>query len=106
MEPFNKPIITNVADPDQIKNAKKKEKFARENELEDIKATLALPQAQRFVWRILERCKTFESIYEQSARIHYNAGQQDLGHFLMSEIISADEQLLFAMMKNNLKGEK
>lgn len=106
MEPFNKPIITNVADKDQITNAKKKEKLIRENELEDIKATLALPQAQRFIWRILERCKTFESIYEQSARIHYNAGQQDLGHFLMSEIINADEQLLFTMMKNNLKGEK
>ena len=99
------PLVHNAADPKQVKNAKRKEKFDREGVLQDIRMVLSTPEGKRLIWRLLSHCRTFESIYEQSARIHYNAGQQDLGHFIMAEIISADEQLLFTMMKDNLKGE-
>lgn len=99
----DKPLVTNASDYEQIKNAKKKEKITRENELDDIRVVLSSPEGKRFLWRILAKCKTFESIFEQSAKIHYNAGQQDVGHFLMSEIIEADEEILFRMMNENLK---
>lgn len=105
MQPDKEPLVHNAADPEQIKNARKKEKFKRENELNDIRTVLSTSEGKRVLWRLLSQCRTFESIYEQSARIHYNAGQQDLGHFIMAEIIAADEQLLFQMMKDNLKGE-
>lgn len=31
----------------------------------------------------------------------YQSGQQDLGHFIMSEITQADENLLLRLMKDN-----
>lgn len=98
--------MTNLSDEGQVKNAEKKSKFRRDQELSDIKSVLSTEEGKRFIWRILSKCKAFSSVWEASAKIHYNSGQQDLGHYIMSEIIDADEQLLFTMMKNNLKSER
>lgn len=102
---MEKVSVRNAADSKQIKKAKKSSEINREEELSDIKKVLTTSEGKRFVWRVLERCKTFSSVWESSARIHYNAGQQDIGHFLMSEIVQADESLLFEMMKDNKQGE-
>ena len=100
-----KSVVKNAADPKQIKKGKREERNIRDVELDDIKEVLRTPQGRRFMWRVMAKCKTFESIWESSAKIHYNSGQQDLGHFIMSEIIQADEDLLFTMMKENKQGE-
>ena len=78
-----------------------KEKIEENNEVNDLLAVLDIPQGRRVLWRILEECKTFGSIYETSARIHYNAGQQDIGHMIMAKITEADEEALFTMMREN-----
>jgi len=106
LEYKNKPLVTNASDETQIKEAGKKIKFSRDQELADIKAVMSTFEGQRFIWRILSKCKAFGSVWEASAKIHYNSGQQDIGHFLMAEIVEADEQALFKIMKQNLKGEK
>lgn len=93
----------NVADPAQVKNAEKKILSQRDQELNDLKSVLNLPYGRRFIWRLLSTCKTFASVWHPSALIHYQAGQQDIGHFLMSEIAEADQELLFLMMKENQK---
>lgn len=103
MDNLHKPLVTNAADESQVEKAKKKEQFNRDHELNDIRSVLSTEEGKRFVWRLLSKCKTFGSVWESSAKIHYNSGQQDLGHFIMAEIIEADEQLLFSMMKKNLK---
>jgi hypothetical protein len=46
-------------------------------------------------------CKTFESIFEPSAKIYYNSGRQDVGHYLMKEIVEAGEHYLLKMMMEN-----
>ena len=42
------------------------------------------------LWTLLEDLGIFRSIWDPSARIHYNAGRQDAGHELMARIIAAD----------------
>lgn len=101
---MEQPLVNNAADKKQVKSAKAKAKFAREGELNDISAILKTPEGRRVVWRILTQCKTFGSVWHGSALIHYNAGQQDIGHWLLSEITQSDEELLFKMMKEN-KGD-
>lgn len=91
----------NVASKAEIKKQKKEAKSLRERELADIKAVLELPEGRRFLWRVLSRCNVFGSVWEPSAKIHYNAGQQDMGHFLMAEVLAADEQIFFNMMTEN-----
>jgi hypothetical protein len=106
LEYEKKPLVTNASDEQQVSAASKKVKFTREQELLDIKAVMNTFEGQRFIWRILSKCKAFGSVWEASAKIHYNSGMQDIGHFLMAEIVEADEQALFKIMKQNLKGEK
>lgn len=91
--------VRNASDKKQIKEAERKVKDRRKVELEDLKIVLSTGQGRRVLWRLMSKCRPFESIWESSARIHYNAGQQDLGHFIMGEISLADENALFSMMK-------
>lgn len=71
----------------------------RKEELEDLARTLALPQGRKVLYRILERCRVFESIWDPGAKIHYNAGQQDVGHWLMLEIGEAEPKSIGLMMQ-------
>jgi hypothetical protein len=93
-------LVRDTSDPRQHQHATRTVKSRRGQELADLRAVLAEPAGRRFVWRLLERVNTFASIWEQSAKIHYNAGQQDVGHFLMAEINEADDTLLFQMMQD------
>lgn len=95
----------NAADENQVKEARLTEKRIRERELGDLRYLLASAQGRRLIWRLLGHCKSFESVWEPSAKIHYNAGKQDVGHFLMAEIIAADENSFLQMMKEAKQGE-
>ena len=94
-----KSLVKNAADEDQVKAAENRILNGRDQELNDIKSILQTQAGRRFLWRLLSHCKTFESIWEPSAKIHYNSGIQDLGHFIMAEIVACDESALLLMMK-------
>lgn len=98
---MSKKMISNEA---KLKEAKERDKDRRRQELNDLRTVLSSVSGRRLFWRLMEQCKTFETVWEPSARIHYNAGKQDIGHFVMSEIVEADENLLFKMMKEHKKG--
>lgn len=94
--------MVNIAEPSQVKKAALKEKDLRKQEMNDIRTVLSNASGRRLVWRVLERCNTFSSVYsENSFTMAYSSGQQDLGHFLMAEIVEADENLLLKLMKDN-----
>lgn len=95
--------MSNISNERDVKKAKIKEKDIRSQEIKDLRYVLESEQGRRFLWRLMAECKTFSSIWETSAKIHYNAGQQDLGHFLMAEIIEANENSFMQMMKENKK---
>lgn len=93
--------VKNAADPDQVKDAAARDKRVRDRELNDLRGVLSSREGRRLMWRIMEKCRSFESIFEASAKIYYNSGRQDVGHYLMAEIAEADEEKLFLMMKEN-----
>lgn len=94
-----RPLVKNASDPEQVKAAENKHRSGRVTELDDFKVVLSTPQGRRLLWRLMGKAKVFETVWESSARIHYNAGQQDFGHFIMSEILEADEESYFKMMR-------
>lgn len=98
-------LVTNAASKTGVKKAVAKEKRIRDRELNDLTIVLNTAEGRRVVWRIMEECKIFNSIMSGNSWTHYNAGKQDLGHFIMSEIVDANEELLFLMMKENKKKE-
>ena len=102
---MQKPLVENAANTDQIQGARLREKDVRARDLEDLKVVLSTISGRRFVWKLLGFCKVNGSVWESSARIHYNSGQQDVGHHILSEIIAADEDAYLSMMKESKGGK-
>ena len=93
--------MSNVGNKTEVKKARVAAREIRDVELNDIRTVLGTISGRRLLWRLLEHCKTFNSVWEPSAKIHYNSGMQDIGHFIMSEIVESDSSLLFKMMKES-----
>ncbi len=100
-----KPLIQNAANEEQVKHAKAREKTGREREINDIRQLLQSPHGRRFIWRLLDHCSVFRSIWHPSAQIHCNAGRQDVGHFIMAEVTAANEDAFLQMMKEAKQGD-
>jgi len=94
-------LVGNAASEKQVKSAKQREQDRLDNENADVRAILAMPGGRRFIWRLLTACKTYASVYEGNAKIHYNSGQQDVGHMIVDWITQADVDAFLMMMKEN-----
>lgn len=101
-----RPVTDNTVDPRKQRLARKEEKRRRNDELEDLQSVLASEAGRRFIWRMLTYCRVFNSIWEANARIHHNAGRQDVGHFLMAEIREADETAFVTLMSESYARER
>jgi len=98
-------LVKNAADPKQVARAARKEADLERMFTEALKRALGDPNA-RFVFRaLLERLGAFRSIWDNSARIHYNAGRQDAAHELMALIIAADEDM-FDLMEREARARQ
>lgn len=97
--------IDNAADPKQVTEAKHKERRKREAEGEDLRKVLATLEGRKVMWRLLEHCGVFETVWHASALIHYNAGRQDVGHYVMQEIIKAEPKAFAQMMNEKQTGD-
>lgn len=93
-------LVGNAADREQVQRASRKTHDRRALEIADLREVLSTRAGSRTLWRLLEHCKTFESIWDPSVRIHVNAGRQDVGHWLMAEIEQADDAALFRLMQD------
>jgi hypothetical protein len=91
--------VKNAADENQVRRAGELQENARDLELNDLRYILNTDQGRRVIWRFMEHCRVFTSIMEASAKIYYNAGAQDVGHYLMAEVAAADDEALFKMMR-------
>lgn len=103
---MNAPLVKNAADRNQVKLAGRKERDKAARDMADVRAVLATPEGKRFVWRLLGHSQMFESIWHPSALIHANAGRQDFGHFIWNICEQADQEAVFAMMREAKVAEK
>jgi hypothetical protein len=90
--------VRNAADAEQVRRAEREDRLDAKMEIEDIKVVLSTENGRRFIWKLLDHCNVFRSIWESSSKIHYYAGMQDVGHFIMSEITAADQDSFITMM--------
>ncbi len=97
--------MQNASDEGEAKSAGSKVKLNRDTELNDLRFILQSKEGRRFLWKLLSKCRVFSSIWEPSAKIHYNAGSQDLGHFIQAEIVTASQERYFEMMTEAKEGK-
>lgn len=94
----------NAGDAEQVKQAGTRADRRRARELEDLIALLDTPQGRRVLWRLLDHCGAFQSVFaETDARTNYNAGRQDVGHFLLAEIGEARVDAIVQLMTESRK---
>ena len=95
----HEPEIYNAADPKKVRAAHKKEIRGREREIEDLRYVLRSSQGRRVIWGLLCKCHAFASVFDPSgSKVYYNAGKQDIGHWMLSEIQEVDPNKLIEMM--------
>lgn len=92
-------LVQNAADAEQVERGARLQARRRAQARADLRAVLATAEGRRVLWRLLEHCGVFESIWHPSAEIHYRAGRQDVGHWLMAEISEADDEALMRMFQ-------
>lgn len=90
---------TNATNKEQIKKAMNKEEMSREVELSDLAFVLSRPEGRRVLWRLMGYCGVFTSVKDPSGSMtYYNAGQQDVGHFIQAEIMEAKADAYIQMI--------
>ncbi len=90
--------VENVADEEQIKAAKKKERRKDQQEIEDVKEILRTKPGRRFFWRYMAKCNVFSSVRGPSPNIYFQEGFRQVGLDIMSDIINANPNALIEMM--------
>jgi hypothetical protein len=61
--------------------------------MRQLEKVLGTIDGRAVIWELLSRAGIFNSIWESSARIHYNAGRQDFGHELLALVTACNEEL-------------
>lgn len=88
----------NAASEKQVKAKGSREERFHLRDQADIRALMSSIHGRRFLWRLLEHCGVFGSVHHPSgSQVYYNAGKQDVGHFIMTGIIAADPNLFMNM---------
>src|SRR4051812_36184885 len=93
--------VRNAADREQVEKAGQRDRYRNQAERKELAGLLELPAFRNWYWRMLTYCKVFESIADPPDRIHYQAGRQDTGHFLLSELVETDPTALIRMMQHH-----
>lgn len=100
-------LVKNAADTKQVKKAGDKEKYGRDKEVEDLHSVFSMPSGRRVLYRILEQCQILGSADTVNhAEAHKILARQNIGKFLLSEVISADENYYFKMLVEHKQLEK
>lgn len=89
----------NAADPAQVRGAARRVRRQEERERADLVHVAGTIAGRRFLMRCLDRCHIHETVWDPSVRIHFNAGEQNIGLWLMAQIHGADAETLFTMMR-------
>lgn len=92
-------LVKNAGDEGQVAKAAKEEKNAELRFKEDMATVLSSKQGRRVIWRLLEECKVFNSVWDPTERIRYLVGKQDLGHQVLAWVTNCSEDALLMMMK-------
>lgn len=90
--------MDNAASEKKVKKMVGREERLAHRQHDDMKYMLSTVNGRRVLWRILEKCGVFRSVHHPSgSQVYYNAGQQDVGHFVLTMILDAEPKKFLDM---------
>jgi len=102
-----KPLVSNAANPKQVKAAERKVKSNEELHEEDMHKILGTAEGKRVFWKMMEFCKVFEESFTGNSETFYNEGRRSVGLKILGDINSSRPEAYIEMMgiNNKQKGE-
>lgn len=93
--------VTNAADPQQVKKAKRLATLERERERADLDAVCQLERGRRFIWRLLCRAGVFQVSFcaGEPDRSAFLEGRREFGLQLMAEMAALNPELYHRMAR-------
>jgi hypothetical protein len=79
-----------AGDETKVAESEKKNKIAREQELEDIKALLTTPEGTRFLRRIVREGRIFHSSFTGNSQTFFNEGWRAFALHFFTDITEAE----------------
>lgn len=84
--------MIDVGDETEVTKHKKKWELKADQDEEDIRFLLSHPPGKRFLWRLLEQCKIFETIsHHDQHQMAILSGGRDKGLWVLDQINEADK---------------
>lgn len=100
-------LVGNAADKKQVEEAKRLERDQKQTAQQDLQELLKQPNFRRFIWRTISFCGVFESTFSENyALAGHLSGRQDVGHYLLDEIIRAQPEVLADLMREAYKEKR
>ncbi len=88
-----------MSEDDEVR---KNQQNNRELELLTVRNLMKTENGRSFMWRCLQNCCTFESIFNTDAMLHsYNSGKRSHGLWLDVELREAAPEDYYKMLKEN-----
>ena len=84
-----------------VKSRKTKTKLKREDQLSALRDILESDGGKEFFWRLLARCKLYETSFTGNIQTFFNEGKREVGLWVLSEIVAADPKAYANMMIKN-----
>lgn len=89
----------NAADESQVKEAGKKEKNKRNQEIDDVNFVLSSKQGRRLFWRYISRCGVFKTSMTGNNSTFFNEGERNIGLLLLADVNEAAPDAYVLMQK-------
>jgi len=90
-----------ASDEQQVKSKKTRAKIDRDNQLSSMRDIVESDGGQEFLWRLLARCKVYETSFTGNSQTFFNEGKREVGLWVLSEIVAADPAAYAKMMMKN-----
>lgn len=94
-----------LSDEAGVERAAKAAELRNQRYLEAFRKVLGTPEGRTFIWSLLMVTRVFDSVWDQSSRIHYLAGRQELGQDILRIVLDLSPEA-FLLMKQEATEEE
>jgi hypothetical protein len=104
--PEPKAFVKNAADPEQVKNAKQKEKFRAISEANDLLWVLSDPRGRRFIWGLLSPAHEISFVTGMPDLTAFKEGCRNKANQLLSKLMDAKPEAYIIMLNESKLRDK
>ena len=102
---MTRPLVKNVADEGQVKEASNRAKIGRDMELDDLRVVLSTDNGRRFIWRLINEVCHYDTLSaEHSGSMTYmREGERNVGRIVKADCYDAAFETYQLMEKEYMK---